>query len=142
MHSIDLELQCLEELYDKLEIQLEEQYQDLKTHRLPGPDGERQAGALNQQTVEAEKRIACVMQELEADPETLASCRSRVASRTALLRARARRLIDLIERNAAGFSQMRSAAQESLRKLHVGGQFLRSVRGYREVQPKFIDARQ
>jgi hypothetical protein len=142
MHPIDLELQCLEELYDKLGIQLEKQYQDLKAHRLPGPDEQRQAGTLDQQTIEAEKRIARVMQELEADPETFASCRSRVASRAALLRARARHLIDLIERNAAGFSQMRSAAQESLRKLHVGGQFLQSMRGYKEVQPKFIDARQ
>jgi hypothetical protein len=142
MHPIDLELQHLEELYDKLEIQLEKQYQDLKARRLPGPDEERQAATLGQQTIAAEKRIACFMRDLEADPETFASCRSKVASRAALLRARARHVLALIERNAAGLGQLRSAARESLRQLHVGGQFLQSVRGYREVRPKFIDARQ
>jgi chromosome segregation ATPase len=142
MHPIDLELDHLEELYDKLETQLEGQYQDLKTHRVPTPDEKRQAGTLNQQTIEAEKCLARFMHDLEADPQTLASWRSDAASRVALLQARARRLIALIERNSAGLNQLRSAARESLQKLRAGGRFLQSVRGHRGGRPKFIDAHQ
>ena len=62
-------------------------------------------------------------------------------SSAAFLRERCGYMLKLIERNAVALHRLREEIRVSLQGLQAGKRFLRSVRPYREVQPKFIDAR-
>ncbi|MBZ5495460.1 MAG: hypothetical protein LAP85_03585 [Acidobacteriia bacterium] len=141
MNPIDSELQGLERLYDALECRLNQQYRNLETDRPADPDRERLMTDLVQRAEEASRRFVHLARDWQSSKPSNRN-RSEVASRASDLSERARQLLQLIERNIAGFGTLQRTARESLQELKLGEQFLQSVRGYRENRPKFIDARQ
>jgi hypothetical protein len=140
MHDITKDLQDLEELYLALESRLEKQYQDLLAHRFPSSDEDREAAALERHILEAEKHLARLSSTSGIDALASRTERSANAACVASLKKRAQHLLELLGRNAAQCVQLQSAAQAGLQELRRGGQFLQSVRGYRENQPKFLDS--
>jgi hypothetical protein len=140
MRDITKDLQGLEGLYLALESRLEKQYQDLLAHRFPNSDEEREAAALERRILEAEKHLARLSSTGGMDALALRAQRSAITACAASLKKRAQHLLELLGRNAAQCVQLQSAAQAGLRELQRGGQFLQSVRGYRENQPKFLDS--
>ncbi len=137
-----IQLQVLEELYRALESHLESQYQHLLAHQLPTSEEEHEAAALEQRILEAEKHL--IRLSLMGGTKTFASRGEPgdIAPCTDSLKQQAQRLVELLGRNAAQCAQIQSAAQAGLRELQRGGQFLQSMRGYRENQPKFLDSSQ
>jgi hypothetical protein len=142
MHSIDTELQNLEVLYDRLEIGLEKQYQHLSLSRFPDAAEDNEASQLAEEMQKAEKQLARLVRPRDPDSAPASPEPSRFTARAAQLQKRAHHLLALIERNAAQCRELQRASQDALHELQVGGQFLQSVRGYRENQPRFLDARQ
>jgi hypothetical protein len=142
MNSIASELQCLEELYESLEMRLEKQYQNLRLNFDSDPAEEAGTARLVEQVLAAEKRFSRLAQITGAslDPSAPENCE--VRPRAAHLQQQAHRLLELVERNAAQCRQLQHSARSALQELQVGGQFLQSVRGCRENQPKFLDAHQ
>jgi len=96
-------------------------------------------------------RLSGRIRETEAQIAQLLQARQQIAPPSAerntdhrradLLRGRMHHLLEIIERNAAQCRQLQREAQDALRELQRGGQFLQGVRGYRENQPKFLDSR-
>ncbi len=142
MHSIGTELQNLEVLYDRLEIGLEQQYQHLRLSRFPDAAEDNEAAQLAEQMQKAEKQLAWLVRPRDPNLELTSPERSQFTARAAQMQKRAHHLLALIERNAAQYRELQRASQDALHELQVGGQFLQSVRGYRENQPRFLDARQ
>ncbi len=130
MHDITKDLRDLEELYRSLEICLEKQYQDLLADKFPASDEGSQASLLEHRMLEAEKNLS-----------RISACVAMSASATCL-KARAQTLLDLLGRNAAKCKQLQNAAQAGLRELQRGGEFLQSMRGYRENRPRYLDSHQ
>jgi hypothetical protein len=142
MHAIDTELRNLEALCDRLEVGLEKQYQHLRSHRFPDAAESNEAALLAGQMQKAEKRLAWLVRPHGPDSTPASPERSQSPARAAQLQKRAHHLLALIERNAAQCRELQRASQDALRELQVGGQFLQSVRGFRENQPRLLDARQ
>jgi len=142
MHALDTELQNLETLCDRLEVSLEIQYQHLRSRRFPDTAENHEAALLAEHLQKAEKQLARLLRQHPPDSMPASAERSRFRARSAQMQKRARHLLALIERNAAQCRELRRASLEALRELQVGGKFLQSVRGYRENQPRFFDARQ
>jgi len=142
MHAIDTELQDLEALCDRLEVSLEIQYQHLSLRRFPDAAENNRATLLVEQMQKAEKQLARLLQQHEPNSKPASPERSPFSARAAQLQNRAHHLLALIERNAAQCCELQRASQDALRELQVGGQFLQSVRGFRENPPRFLDTRQ
>jgi hypothetical protein len=139
MNLIDSNLKDLEELYLSLENRLEKQYQDLIARRFPDPAEEAEAARVGGQILAAETRITQLVRATHANAwQPLAGCNADT-NRAATLHSRVHHLLEIIERNAAQCRQLQREAQNALQELQRGGQFLQSVRGYRENQPKFLD---
>jgi len=142
MNYLESELHGLEKLYQSLEIRLDKQSQDLLGNCFPEAEEAAEAARLHQQILEAETRLTqLVPVSRDSIPLSVAE-RGTITACAAALRQRAHHLLEIIERNAAQCRQFQSAAQSGLQELQRGGQFLQSVRGYRENQPKFLDSRQ
>jgi hypothetical protein len=142
MISIDLEWDGIEALYQAFESRLDKQFQDLLANRFPSAEEESEASRLDGFILEAEKTLTRLAS--NGCNHALSSCQEEdpFAIRASSLRKRANHLLELIERNAAQCRQLQSAARSALQELQRGGQFLHSVRGYRENQPRFVDSRQ
>jgi len=132
-------LRELEGLFDTLELQLEKQRRES-----PAPQAAADPAwpALAIRLQEAGRRLAGLAQRRAGqadacDPEAAAvhACADR-------LRQRLHRLLAMVEGNAAEWRQCRKACRDALQELHAGGQFLQSMRGYREHRPKCLDAHQ
>jgi hypothetical protein len=137
MNQADTEVRILQAFYDSLEIRLEEQYQNLEARHLVLMDGE----VIEEKLFAAEKRIARFVSNCNPAAGILDGARVGNESSAVFLHERCRTLLKLIERNAAALHRLRGEISASLQGLRAGGRFLRSVRPYRELQPKFIDAR-
>jgi len=137
MNHADTEGRALQAFYDSLEAQLEKQYQNLEARHPVLLDGE----GIEEKLLAAEKRVAQFMSHCNPAAGFLDGAREENESSAAFLRERCRNLLKLIERNAAALHRLREEIRASLQGLQAGGRFLRSVRPYREAQPKFIDAR-
>jgi hypothetical protein len=137
MNHADTEVRTLQVFYDLLEAQLEKQYQNLEAHHPVLLDGE----GIEEKLLAAEKRVAQFMSHCNPAAGFLDGAREGNESSVAFLHERCGYLLKLIERNAAAVHRLRAEISASLQGLQAGGRFLRSVRPYREVQPKFIDAR-
>jgi hypothetical protein len=142
MPAIDTELHNLEGLYDRLEIGLEKQYQHLRLSDFPDAAEDIEAAQLAEQMQKAETQLAWLVRARDPDSKPSSPEGIGITARAAQLQKRAHHLLALIERNAAQCRELQRASQDALRELQVGGQFLQSVRGYRENQPRFLDARQ
>lgn len=131
MNTPDAGLKDLEALYNALEGQLETQYRNLLEHRLPNPAQETEAARIGGQILKAESFLADLMHSTPSGAGTVP---------VAPMQTRIHHLLEIIERNAAQCRQLQREAQSALQELQRGGQFLQSVRGYRENQPMFLDA--
>ncbi len=140
MHDTTKDLRDLEELYVFLESRLEKQYQDLLAHRFQASDEECQAAALERRILDAEKHLAKLASAGRMDALASQADVSAVNTHVTSLKNRVRHLLELLGRNAAQCVQIQSAAQAGLRELQRGGQFLRSMKGYRENLPKYLDS--
>ena len=135
MNHTDSEVRTLQALYDSLEAQLEKQYESLESRHPVLMDGE----GVEEKLLAAEKRVAQFMGYCNPSSGFFGGSRQENESSAAFLRERCRCLLKLIERNAAALRRLREEISASLKGLQAGGRFLRSVRPYREVRPKFID---
>lgn len=142
MHDITKDLRDLVELYRSLEICLEKQYQDLLAHKFPPSNEGSQASALEHRVLEAEKNLARIVSAGDMNAPGSRTDGGALGESAACLKKRAQFLLNLLGRNAARCTQLQNAAQAGLREIQRGGEFLQSMRGYRENQPRYLDSHQ
>jgi chromosome segregation ATPase len=142
MNPIETDLQALEELYAWLEAQLETQRRDCDEGRPACLEWEGSSEKLRERIAALEKRIVDSLRDYLGPSRDDSARRSGIRTRVASLHARAGRLLELMEGNSSRFRSVQNEVRASLQTVNSGGRFLQSVRGAREAQPKFIDARQ
>ncbi len=139
MNIPDKEFSILERSCDLLELRLEDQFRDLAGGKISTLD--RDGGCQAEDLV---RMMDASISRLQMDRNTeikSAGSNSKIESNVALIQARCRRLLALIERNAKRCHGMQAAADAALRSLRSGGRFLRCMRAYDDRQPRFVDSR-
>ncbi len=136
------ELEKLETLCATLETRLESQYRDLSSVFPATYLLESESYGFDTQLLDAERRLARLISARDMNDRAREVDGTALSVHAALLLKRARRLQELVERNAAEFRQLQDAVRKALRELHVGGQFLGSMRNCGHRSPKYVDALQ
>ncbi len=123
---------------DLLEHRLEQQFKDLESGKITTLDQE--GGCQTDDLVRViEASVSRLLMNRRAARRSSDTERKREPS-VALIQARCRRLLALIERNAGRCRAAQADADAALTSIRTGGRFLQCMRVYDHRQPRFVDA--